>query len=291
MNYLNRIRSNFGNPTTAETSASGPVAGSQPGDAGASSSRNNGAPGMPASRSRLKPDFLTKFKINMRDNEGLTPLFRAVQNDDLMSAAQCLKQGAGPDVCSNQEGKYGRVRVTPLHLAAGENNAGLLLLLLGSERCKINQPDGKGSTALHHAVDANARNVVDMLVHYPSLDLNKFNNGGVTPLFIAVENNFGDMVRFLLKQPEIDPNSPRGYDAYAHPLVAATEIFRENSKIARALLAHPKIDAGFTLPRPRNYFMEEIPPCLNWNMRRLNTRTRRLSRHFSVRRIALSTNG
>ncbi|KAI0132628.1 ankyrin repeat-containing domain protein [Xylariales sp. AK1849] len=137
---------------------------------------------------------------NVPDQDGITPLFSAVEESFLDGASMLLKYGADPNFAARTE------PVSPLALSVVEDkfNFTRLLLTYGGD---ANHVMTDGDTVLIKAImNKRAKKVVDLLLEYGS-DPNEKNRQGKTPLFEAIQASRVDFVTSLLDHGA-NPNLP-----------------------------------------------------------------------------------
>ena len=91
-----------------------------------------------------------------------------------------LSCGANTDACDNAD------NVTPLHVAASENDVEVVKLLIEEGNASVNAIDRNVGSALHLAVERDFVELVDVLAAYEQCDVNcRGSSKGRTPLHVA----------------------------------------------------------------------------------------------------------
>jgi ankyrin repeat protein len=134
------------------------------------------------------------ININSQNNRGETPLYQAVQINNLETVELLLIRGADP----NMSDYYGE---TPLHLAIQnirewEQDDHKIILLLLSRGADVNTHDNQGITPLVHAIQRNDIKTVVLLLS-KGADVNKPDDYGVTPLQIAYTTGNTNIIAIL----------------------------------------------------------------------------------------------
>jgi ankyrin repeat protein len=160
--------------------------------------------------------------VNVKDNEGYTPLYLAsfARKKDVVELL--LAHKADPNV----KGKDG---LTPLHEAAkvGHKEVAEVLLAGGAE---INAKDNNvGWTPLHFAVATGSKEVAKLLL-LNKADINAKGEYGDTPLHVAVLNGKKELVELLLaNNAEVNNRDNEGNT----PLRLAERGFKEIANLLR----------------------------------------------------------
>lgn len=144
----------------------------------------------PVNRTRIVAIFLVyEGLINMKDNNGCTPLHRACSSGLSEIVELLLKNGA-----TFSEDKHG---LTGLHFAClnGNENVALILIRYGA---KVNQIDKYGNTPLHLACSFGYEKVAEILIK-ANANMNSINEYGMTPLIHAIRGNHEKVFKVLLE--------------------------------------------------------------------------------------------
>lgn len=165
--------------------------------------------------------------LNRRDRNGITPLSRAVRNENLEIVKTLLQH---PDIDVNLPDNDMQ---TPFHMAAkweptiptrekNEKKMYLLLALLHHPSIQPNLPNKSGDTPLHSVIKesplleptvGNHWNWVTLLAKSPKINPNQRDAAGRTPLEFILKRTFipediSITISSLLMNPIIDPNLP-----------------------------------------------------------------------------------
>ncbi len=189
-----------------------------------------------------------------KNNEGLTPLHRAAEKNQINCVRLLLEWGADPD-CQNDAGKTPKQltyneniiklldsKKTPLHYVAERGDKDLVVKWLEKG---TSLRDAVGDTPLHDAVKSGHLDVVKLLLEhekkspkkrYKSSSLITLTNmHGETPLHLAAKNNHIEIVRYLLEKGA-DPTildfhnkSPRELTNDAHIIALLQERMNSGS--------------------------------------------------------------
>ena len=138
--------------------------------------------------SDCQEDFIKKLLgsnetelINSKDNEGYTPLHRAIESKSIGIANKLLVHGADAKSRTNKN-------FTMLHLLAqnwSDCHEDLIRKLLGSNETElINAKDNEGYTPLHRAIEAKSKGLVKTFLKYKA-SVDKITNEGFTPQVLA----------------------------------------------------------------------------------------------------------
>ncbi|KAK9680998.1 Ankyrin repeats (3 copies) [Popillia japonica] len=162
--------------------------------------------------------------VNSINEQGLTPLIKVIERDDVIMVNKLLEYGADIN-------KTDLLGVPPLSYAIKTKNKDVFEILL-RKGVDINQKSRDQSTPLYVAVETeNFEAVIALLSH--GVEVNIVNNAGITPLCAAVKTENGDIINILLSN-QADVNLV-GKDG-ATPLITAIQ--RNNVGIIQLLLAH-----------------------------------------------------
>lgn len=169
--------------------------------------------------------------VNAQDNEGSTPLHLVAEGQD-QNIARLLASRARSDLPNND----GQI---PLHIAAGSANTEVLATILNATSNK-NMPDNSGDTPLHIAATDPyiLEPRIPMLVD-AGASLESENNEGQTPLHIAVARRRVDNIQTLIRLgAPINAMNKGG----ATPLVWLTYTFGEflQSTVGRVVISPNK---------------------------------------------------
>ena len=129
-------------------------------------------------------------EVNAKDNDGWTPLHWAADKNASEAAAVLLANGAEVNAKNNNG-------FTPLHVAAFQNasEATAVLLANGAE---VNAKKNDGGTPLHSAAFGNASEAAAVLLANGA-EVNAKGNYGVTPLDVAIHKGHSKMQSLLRK--------------------------------------------------------------------------------------------
>jgi ankyrin repeat protein len=123
-----------------------------------------------------------RFDINLQDEKGRTPLYRALEEGYQAVATLLLDNGA----TIGKEAAHG---ATPLHIAAYENiehkKAAILRDILGKYPHDINKQDGTGSTPLHNAAHVGNDAGIELLAQ-AGASYEMQDEKGNTPVHVAL---------------------------------------------------------------------------------------------------------
>lgn len=131
-----------------------------------------------------------------------TPLHEAAIDDGPADCLRLLLEAPGIKV--NEKDEDGS---TPLHRAVEFGGTESVRLLLRVPGIDVNARNEDGATPLQLALDDPASDIFTMLLAHPEIDVNARNEDGATVLHIAALNDFCDCVRQLLAAPGININA------------------------------------------------------------------------------------
>ncbi|KAL6486469.1 hypothetical protein MHYP_G00058610 [Metynnis hypsauchen] len=128
--------------------------------------------------------------INRRDLKQRTPLFLAVESDQLACVECLLDWGADPNI-GNKD------RETPLYEACEVENAEIVKLLLNAG-ADVNKSCIQGWTALHEAVCRNNVEICEILLK-AGAKISTPNMYGLTPIFVAAQTGNVEALSLLIQ--------------------------------------------------------------------------------------------
>ena len=126
-------------------------------------------------------------------------LWEDCQAGNLEEVRRALENGADPN-------SYDEIRggMTCLMIAAEENHAEVVSLLLDQPTIDVNMLGDHDVTALHLACVHNSEAALRRLLTVPGLEMNGFYGFGLTPIMFAVGHGALDCVRLLSTVTEVD---------------------------------------------------------------------------------------
>lgn len=177
---------------------------------------------IPAGNLNALRAMIDYFKdVEIKDEEGNTPLIFAVMSENLASTISLLGMGANP----NAQNKYG---VSPLHVAAQISATDYVSALI-NRGADVNIKDENGETPLMIAAQKDNINIVEILVKQGA-DINAKMKNGNTALHFAAKNGSENAAYLLLTYgAETDPENYKGYT----PLMEAALV---NNTVVPSLL-------------------------------------------------------
>lgn len=141
--------------------------------------------------------------INIRDNEGRTPLYVACMEGYSNIVSLLINSKAN----INQAKKGG---ATPLFIASQNNKKDIVRLLL-QHGADVNKAKSDGATPLYVASLKDNKDVVQILLQHDA-DMYKARNDGSTPAYKASVKGYQDVLRLLLEKGyQINHKSFKGY--------------------------------------------------------------------------------
>lgn len=153
---------------------------------------------------------ITRHLINVKNNDGNTPLHLAAQLANAPAAQFLLAQGA--TLIPNKEEQ------TALHIAAFDSNSYPIMELILNRPLSntiLDAPDKNGNTAVHlAAMRGNSKGLRLLIQHHACL--NNINNRGETPFIICCKScsNVKDTLQPLAETTSVTPNK-QDNDGYA----------------------------------------------------------------------------
>ena len=186
--------------------------------------------------------------INCFDNEGYTPLHRAIEYGCvsiakyLINQPNCLRETLSYKYTAplhDAAGEYGAVSivqclvergvdinvssfasaVTPLHYSCRWGHLSIVEYLTSLPQFNYTR-DSWGRTGIHYAAEFGQVHVVKYLTEVRGYDINVEDKYGNTPLYIACMYDHLPVVEYLTAQPNCDINSNNNE---SHPLIVATD--------------------------------------------------------------------
>ena len=118
---------------------------------------------------------------------------------NLEEVRRALETGADPNSCQNN-----RSCDTCLMIAAQENHAEVVSLLLEQPTIEVNTAGWRNQTALHLACMHNSEAALRRLLSVSGLDMNGLFEGHLTPIMFAVSHGYVECVRLLSSVAETD---------------------------------------------------------------------------------------
>ena len=201
--------------------------------------------------------------LNVRNEDGDTPLHSAAWSGREQSARLLIDAGADINISDNQQwtalhiaAHFGHSSIvgelikaphlnlnvrnengnTPLNLAVYNGRAASARLLIDAG-ADINIPDKYQQTALHMAACNGYNDIVDALIKRPDMNLNVRNENGDTPLNVAADNGRAASARLLI-DAGADINIPDKYQQTALHMAACNGY----NDIVDALIKRPDMN-------------------------------------------------
>ena len=141
------------------------------------------------------------IQVNIRDNDGCTPLHIAVRWARQPECVQVLLNSKNIQV--NEEDDYG---YTPLHYAVLSRCLSHVEVMLKSEYILVNERNSHGDTPLICAICTNQVELVRVLLKAKGIQVNESDHKGDTPLHRAAGKNRLECMQVLLKAKNIRIN-------------------------------------------------------------------------------------
>ena len=110
----------------------------------------------PSKNSSLYLFISNKSEINKKNENGWTPIYRAIVSNNLEALYELLQEGADPNIPNN-------LGETPLYLSVDNNNYDALMILL-QYKAKCNIAKNNGNTPLHIATKKNKKTFIYALL-------------------------------------------------------------------------------------------------------------------------------
>ena len=136
--------------------------------------------------------------INLRDDDGWTPLMRAAANGDLRTVQALLN---APGIETDAKNPIG---LTALMIAAHHGKADVVKALI-KHGADINLATNNGCTALMYAAQTGDMETVQALLTTPGISIDEKKTDGTTALMIAASHGKADIVSALIDRGA-DPN-------------------------------------------------------------------------------------
>nr|XP_034328415.1 uncharacterized protein LOC117689960 [Crassostrea gigas] len=131
--------------------------------------------------------------INLCDEDGASPLYIACQNGHDYTVKLLLSNGADINLCDEDE-------ASPLYIACRNRHDSIVQLLL-SNGADINlcDEDKDGASPLYIACRNRHDSIVQLLLKNGA-DINLFDKNGASPLYIACQNGHDSIVKLLIER-------------------------------------------------------------------------------------------
>ncbi|OHT08517.1 hypothetical protein TRFO_22939 [Tritrichomonas foetus] len=144
-----------------------------------------------------------EFNIKGNDKLGWTPIHYAAQMGNVNILSYILSKCQGIDInLKDNEGN------SPLLIAASNNHSKIVSALLKRNNCNPNLADNNGWTPLHIAAGNRNQEIVKTLIFNSKTNANaKTFENKETPLIIAAEANDEKIVGIILRKPNVDVNA------------------------------------------------------------------------------------
>ena len=175
--------------------------------------------------------------ISTTDNNGETPLYNALSNDEVETATILLEHGATL-VVQNINGQ------TPLHKAVSVVNLEMVRLLL-EHGADVAAQDNKGETPLYGALLPESIEIATLLLDFGA-DFNTLNITGQTPFQRAIELRHSAIVKLLVEYGADIQNLSSGGKSLLHNSVLDGDIDLTSLLLGHGADPHEKDDMGQT---------------------------------------------
>ena len=110
---------------------------------------------------------------------------------------------------------------TPLHLAAEKDHLSIVKSLIKDKKADLNVKDNDGNTPLHLAVEKHHLDTVKCLIEAKKADLNVQDNDGNSPLHLAALNGHLHTVKYFIEEKGADPLARNNHDSVLHNAVSS----------------------------------------------------------------------
>lgn len=168
-----------------------------------------------------------------KDSQGWTPLLFAALRGHEGVVRQLLQVGVDAN-CKNDEGW------TPLFFAANEGHEGVVMQFLQVAGVEVNCRDNEGRTPLLFAASKGYEAVVRQLLNVKGVDVNCKDSLGWTPLLFAASEGHEGVVRQLLQVVEVEVNCKDKDNST--PLYSA--VSRGHEGVVKQLLQVARVDVN-----------------------------------------------
>ena len=138
----------------------------------------------------LKSPYAKDIDLNIKDNQGQTPLITATMNNTVTIMEHLIEAGAHV----NATDAYGR---TALYVAVSKEMNNTIDLLLKHDANVLVVPRGDKRSYMHHAAESDSTKFAEKLLN-KNVPIDKQDQDGNTPLHIAAKFNNASFAEFLL---------------------------------------------------------------------------------------------
>jgi ankyrin repeat protein len=138
---------------------------------------------------------LSGGELDCRDEEGMTPLIRAIHRHDLAETARLVEQGA-------DLGRTDKAKQPPLVVAVHADNLEAIKLILKTDRSLVDSTDKKGRTPLIVSIMRQKPEFAKYLISQGA-NVNEGDKDGRTSLHYAAFAGNVDMIRLLVKSKAV----------------------------------------------------------------------------------------